>query len=249
MVLGSTTRFIEGATFSMAFNNAALTFIVADVRDVVPGLAAGRGWVVVPRDGLEAALGDGAPPISMVLVRSPSQADAVARAIRETAPAVSVETRAEAMSRLRQTPLAAAITNGFGLASLLAAAFAALALVIGLALTAPQRVRDSARLRTMGASGYQVLGLAAVEQLPPVVVALATGGAFGIVMGWLILPSIDLRAVTGGPRTVEIVTDPGRTAALLAGVLGILLLGVLGAVLADSRRHLGRAMRIGDEVW
>ena len=246
-ILGTTTAFSVGAGFSMAFDGVAHQFIVAGIRDGIPGIASGAAWMVVPQAGLEAALGQQAPPVSMLLVRSPTQASAVATTVRERAPTASVETRAEAMDRLRQAPLAGAITNGFGLAALLAAAFAAAALVIGLAITAPDRARDTARLRTLGISRLQILGLAFIEQLPAVLIALAAGGAFGIAIGRLMLPSIDLTAVTGGERTVEIVTDLTRTAVLLGAVLLVLLVGLLGAVLADSRRQLGRALRVGDE--
>jgi putative ABC transport system permease protein len=244
---GSRNQFAVGARFVLAFNGTGVNFEVVAVRSDIPGLVTGGGWVVVPSSALVAVFGSRAPPPTMVFVRGPGAATAVANAVHARDPNATVETRADALGRLSKTPLAGAVTDGFGLAAILAAAFAALAVILGLALSGPERARDTARLRTMGLAPRQILGLAAVEQLPPVIVALAAGGAFGIALAWLVLPGVDLSVFTGGTVAVPLIVDPMRTAALLGAVFAVVLVGVLLAAAADRSRQLGRALRVGDE--
>ncbi len=244
---GSRNQFAVGARFVLAFNGTGVNFEVAAVRGGIPGLVTGGGWVVVPSSALGAVFGAQAPPPTMVFVRGPGAASAVTSVVHASDPNATIETRADALGTLSRTPLAGAVTNGFGLAAILAAAFAALAVILGLALSSGERARDTARLRTMGLAPGQILGLAAVEQLPPVLVALVTGGAFGIGLAWLVLPGVDLSVFTGGDVAVPLIVDAGRTAALLGIVLATVLVGVLVAAVADRRRQLGQALRIGDE--
>jgi len=244
---GSRNQFAVGARFVLAFSGKGVNFVVAAVRDGIPGLVAGGGWAVVPSSALATVFGAQAPPPTMVFVRGARAANAVTSAVHARDPNATVETRADALGRLSRTPLASAVTDGFGLAAILAAAFAALAVILGLALSGPERARDTARLRTMGLAPGQILGLAAVEQLPPVIVALAAGGAFGIGLAWLVLPGVDLSVFTGGAVAVRLIVDPTRTAVLLGAVFATVLVGVLLAAAADRRRQLGRALRVGEE--
>ena len=246
-VPGSRNQFAVGGTFTLAFNGVGVNFVVAGVRSDIPGLVTGGGWVVVPSSALATVFGDAAPPTTLAFVRGSGAADAVTRAALARDPNATIETRVDALGRLSRTPLAGAVTDGFGLAAALAAAFAALAVILGLALSSGERARDTARLRTMGLAPGQILGLAAVEQLPPVIVALLTGGAFGIGLAWLVLPGVDLSVFTGGDVAVPLIVDAGRTAVLLGIVLATVLVGVAAAAIADRRRQLGRALRIGDE--
>ncbi len=244
---GSRNQFAVGARFVLAFNATGVNFEVVAVRDGIPGLVTGGGWVVVPSSALSAVFGSQAPPPTMAFVRGAGAVEAVTSAVHAGDPNATVETRADALGRLSRTPLAGAVTDGFGLAAILAAAFAALAVILGLALSGPERARDTARLRTMGLAPGQILGLAAVEQLPPVIVALAAGGAFGIGLAWLVLPGVDLSVFTGGTVAVRLIVDPARTAALLGAVFATVLAGVVLAAAADRSRQLGRALRVGDE--
>ncbi len=244
---GSRNQFAVGASFTLAFNAQGVSFRVVAVRDEIPGLVSGGGWVVVPSTALAVRFADHPPVPTVAFIRGPGAAPAVTGAVRAHDPNAEVETRADALGQLSRTPLAGAVTNGFGLAAILAAAFAALAVILGLALSSSERARDTARLRTMGLAPRQILGLAAVEQLPPVLVALAAGGAFGIGLAWLVLPGVDLSVFTGGDVAVPLVVDPGRTAVLLGAVLATVLVGVAIAAVADRRQQLGRALRVGDE--
>jgi putative ABC transport system permease protein len=244
---GSRNRFAVGAAFTLAFNAVGVNFRVVAVAGEIPGLVSDGVWVVVPSSALHARFGDAAPPPTVAFIRGPEAAAPVTAAMQARDPTAAVETRADALGRLSRTPLAGAIVGGFGLAAGAAAAFAALVVILGLALSSPERARDTGRLRTMGLAPPQIVGLAAVEQLPPVTVALLAGGGFGIGLAWLVLPGIDLAVFTGGARSVPLIVDWARTALLLGAVLATVLVGVVLAAIADRRRQLGRALRVGDE--
>ena len=108
---------------------------------------------------------------------------------------------------MRDAPLTAAVTSGFTVALLVAAAYAGLAIVAVVILHAQRRSREVGFLRTLGVTDRQVGLLTVVEHGLPLLLALVIGVALGIGLAWLIEPGLDLAAFSSPDTTVILQVD------------------------------------------
>jgi putative ABC transport system permease protein len=161
------------------------------------------------------------------------------------APRADVETRADIVSRQRESPLVENVFRGFRAAILLAALYAAVAVGLMALIAARSRSRDLALVRTMGASARDAVVLAAVELTPLVVSALALGIALGVVIPHLIAPGLDLTFFTGTSST-SVVIPWLAPVAFAAGLLGLVAATVIVVGARARRAGLDRALRIGE---
>ena len=104
-------------------------------------------------------------------------------------------------------------------------------------LTAGQRARETALLRTVGASNRQVRRLVAVEAGAIAVVAAALGALVAGVTGRLLFALID----SGDLLTPAVRYDAGPASVVLAAA-GVLLVSVLAAAVAARRVTRGTAL-------
>ena len=130
--------------------------------DSFPGLPAGRGFVVVPREWIAAQ----APAARMVpgvaLVRAPVEAaDAIRAELAATEPTLTVRSRAEDAEARRAEPVTGAVRSLILFAVLVTAAYAALGVAAALALAGLARALEVAHLRTLGLTARQSLALQA----------------------------------------------------------------------------------------
>ncbi|MEV6106419.1 hypothetical protein AB0M28_17100 [Streptomyces sp. NPDC051940] len=129
-----------------------------------------------------------------------------------------------------------------------AAAFALLALLLELLLSAPERGRTASYLRTLGL-GARPGALLGLLQLAPMALAAAVGGvALGYALPAALGPALELRALTGGPVEPPLHTDYVLTAALGLGTLALIACAVAVDHVAGRRRGVGSVLRLGDPV-
>ena len=118
---------------------------------------------------------------------------------------------------MHDAPLVAAVGGGFALALVVAATYAAIAVVAVVVLHAQRRSREAAFLRTLGLSGRQVGLLTLVEQGLPLVLALVIGIGLGLALAWIVAPGIDLAAFSAPGATVILQVDWVSIAAVVGG--------------------------------
>src|SRR4029079_13182456 len=96
-----------------------------------------------------------------------------------------VVSRHDRYAAMHDAPMVAAVGGGFALALIVAATYAAIAVVAVVVLHAQRRSREAAFLRTLGLSGRQVGLLTLVEQGLPLVLALVIGIRPGAALAWI----------------------------------------------------------------
>ncbi|MER7922105.1 hypothetical protein ABTY96_03035 [Streptomyces sp. NPDC096057] len=165
-------------------------------------------------------------------------------AARALGPLARIRVRSETLSTLR----ADGLTQGLGMiyttTSILAALSGLLALALELTLTAHERGRTTAFLRTLGL-GAREAGVIHFLQLLPLAVATALGGTLlGLLEPRLLAPTVDLRQFTGGPAQPALRTDYSLTLALVAGVTLLILVAAASETVLARRRRLGAVLRL-----
>ena len=200
-----------------------------------------------PFPSITAASGDAPPGPSVVFARGDaSVAGAIQAATARSADAVVVSRHAE-FATLHDTPLVAAMSGGFLLAVVVAAAYAALAVVTVAALEAQRRSREIAFLRTLGLTDRQVSQLTVIEQGAPVIIALVAGVALGLGLAWLVEPGLDLSAFSGTAVAVGLELDWPRIVVIALGIVAVVAAAVAGSSWVARRLDVGQALRIGED--
>ena len=115
--------------------------------------------------------------------------------------------RHAALAAQRSAPLVGAIGDGFELAVVAAAVYAAMAIVAAVTLDAQRRGRELAYLRTLGLTPGQSVWLTFVEHAPPTLLALGVGIALGLGMAWLLAPGLGLGAFIAPDAVVRLQID------------------------------------------
>ncbi|AXL93218.1 hypothetical protein C4J65_10385 [Streptomyces sp. CB09001] len=220
------------------------TLRIVLVRDRTPAVY-GEDFLVVDRAGLPAAA---TRPNVLLLTGDDLDAGALHRAGGD---AGTVHLRSEERDSYVDSPLQSGAERIYTAAVAAAAGYAALALLLSLASSAPERAALLARLRTMGLTRAQGRRLLVLESLPQALPA-ALGG---ILTGWaavrLLSPGIDLATLavptaTSPAGRAELSADPWSLAVPAVAVL-VLAVGV-AAVQAwwSGRRGAVAELRAGD---
>jgi putative ABC transport system permease protein len=236
------TDWPTGGSFQLPLPNQTVTFLSVGDRRTLPGIPRGTPFAVVSLRALRDAGGEA--PVNRLYV---AQADvgAVRDAVDELAPGAKVSTSAAVAGGIRDAPLVHGVLRGFDWAVVVAALYAAIAVVLLVLIAARSRARDLALVRTMGGGGRDVIVLSLVELGPLVVLGLALGLLLGIAIPHLLEPGLDLAFFTGSGASSIVV--PGGTLLGIAGGL-LVLLGVAALLvgLRARRADLGRVLRVGE---
>jgi putative ABC transport system permease protein len=227
---------VLGRPFTVEIQGQRVELVADERRERVAGMPAGAPVVAVQLSELRAALGERIVEPNRLYVRGGG-----ADELRAAVPGATVLSRKEVQRSLGASPLASGTTDGFRTGTVLGGMLAALTVILAAALTAHVRGRDVAYLRALGLSGRQALGLAALELVPPAVVALAIGIALGLAVPHLIEPGIDLTAFTGAEPMIT--ADLTAVALLAGGFLAVLALAVSAAGASARRAQLGKVLR------
>jgi len=229
-------------SFQVALPSQAVGFLAVGERASLPGIPGGTAFAIVPLDKLEAVVG--ALPPTRLYLRGESAAD-VQGAVDELAPRATVVSRGAIVRSLRASPLVDGVIRGFRAAIVIAALYAAVAVVLMTLLAERTRSRDLALVRTMGGSRRGALALAAVELAPLVAVALTLGIGLGIAVPYLIAPGLDLRSFTGEAHNPVALAWP-ELAAFAAGLLVLVAASVVLTGRRTRRADLDRVLRMGE---
>ncbi|QFX86391.1 FtsX-like permease family protein [Streptomyces sp. SYP-A7193] len=237
-------RFGDRAFRLRLADGGVATLRIVLVRDRTPAVY-GDDFLVVDRAGLPAGA---VPPNVLLLTGDDLDAGALRRAAGD---AGTVHLRSEERDSYVDSPLQSGAERVYTAAVAAGAGYAALALLLSLASTAPERAALLARLRTMGLTRAQGRRLLVLESLPQALPA-ALGG---VLTGWaavrLLSPGIDLTTIamstTASPvGRAELRTDPWSLAVPAVAVL-VLAVGVAAAqAWWSGRRGAVAELRAGD---
>lgn len=225
-----------GGAFDLGFGGQHPTFTAVATLDTFPTIPLDTAaFVVVSRPLLEASLG-GALPTTDAFVRARGVTAAALRAaIAPDLPGVAVDGRVETEAAVRHSPIVDGAATGIVLATLIAATYAAIALVAALALASAARAAETAHLRTLGLSGRQSGGLVVLEFLPAAAIAFVAGAVLGVATFALAEPGLGLDALLGSTLSVPLSVEPVQLVALLAATALLTAVSVaIGATLERS---------------
>jgi putative ABC transport system permease protein len=204
-------------------------------------------FVVAPLASVQAAHGGSAlRPNRAFASGGPEALAGLEAALATTVTADRVVSRHEQFAALHDAPLVGAVGTGFGIALVVAAAYAALTVVAVMALDAQRRARELAYLRTLGLSDRQLVGLTVVEHAPPVVLALAVGVALGFAIVWLLAPGLELAVFIDPAAPVVLRVDGTSVAAVMAMLVVVMVAAVAASSTLARRLGAADALRMGD---
>jgi len=235
----------RGDVFTVEVGIHTLYFTVVDRRESFPGVRPDSAFVIVSLELLQQAQPDAPLTPTVLFVDGPTGIGEQLHAA--SGGSSTVISRYDRYVALRDSPLVAMVTGGFQIALLAAVFYAGLAIIAALTLTASRRSQDLAFLRTLGLSARQALGLTALEQGPPVVLALVPGIALGIWIAVLLATGLGLSAFVGGEGTIPILVN-WREIALVGGSL-VIMVTIAGAASTwlARRAQAVDALRLGGD--
>ena len=169
-----------------------------------------------------------------------------AAAGRDVPLGIGITSRSSLLDDLRDSPIARGLTNSFRLSVALAAIYGGLVVVVALVLTARERSRDLAYLRTLGLDSRQSLGMTLTETVPGVLLACGLGVPLGIAIARLIEPGLDLRAFVGPEAPIAVLVDRPTAIAIAVGLALVSLISVVIFSLLARRIQLGEVLRVGE---
>lgn len=238
----------DGDSFELKVNGRPMTFRVVAKLDDFPGLSVGRPFVVAPLEAIAAASAGTPVQPSVYFVRGPASLDQGLRSSLAATPRASVVvSRHDRFAAMHDAPLVAAVGGGFALAIVVAATYAAVAVVAVVVLHAQRRAREAAFLRTLGLTGRQVGLLTLVEQGLPLILALVIGIGLGLALAWIVAPGIDLAAFSAPGATVILRVDWLAIAAVSAVTGLVVAVAIVVSSWFALRLDVGRTLRIGED--
>ncbi len=222
-----------GEEFQASVEGFILTYRVAEVRDGFAGLPRGRPWVLAPREWFVAQAPEARlVPIWTIVDAPATTPDAMRAAVTAMSPAVETTSEAEEATALRTAPVTQAVRGLILAAALVTAAYAALGVAAALALSGIARTVEVARLRTLGLTGRQAVGLAVAEHGPTTITGFVLGGLLGVALFALLRSALGLAGLVGSPVDVPIVLQPGPLLLIFIGMIAVVAVGLgLGAAL------------------
>lgn len=247
-VIASSRVGSEGYGGRVSYTRPFDIHIVATGTDV-PGVTRGDRWILMDRSVVDDVAGTnaGSHPRT-VLVASSGDVDEVRGSVAGVLPPrTQLKTLADAANDVTAGALGAGLRGAFTVAAVLGGALAAAAVIITMVIAAPSRGRLFSQLRTLGLSSRQARGLATWELAPLAVTAVASGCLLGLAIPWLLLPSVDLAALTGGSSQPGMSVDWTLVGGAVGGFVVVAVLAMSVAVASSRRLRLGTVLRVGDE--
>jgi putative ABC transport system permease protein len=231
-----------GSDVRIQLAGRVLMLHVLEVRASMPGIVPGETFIVAP---LAPFLADPALDLktNVLYARGGPEVEAELATLAEReAVGSAFESRHAWYRDLQARPLIGVVGAGFRLGLVIALAYAALAIVTTLTLTAARRARDVAFLRPLGLSARQAAGVTIVEHGVPVILAIVPGIATGIAVALLLESSLGLEAFIGVGTPYRVQLDwPG-----IVGIGALLGLVVAGAIVVST--WLSQRMRVVDAL-
>jgi putative ABC transport system permease protein len=231
----------------------ALTQGFADTRqlsilgelDVIPTLETAKPAAIVDLPSLQLSeyVRTGAIPAAdgwWLSLRPDADPTAVAEGLATASPPLEVTAvRSEAIQARTSDPFQAGVTGVLGLVAGAALLFAVVGLAISLWYTVSSRQGEFAVARALGLARRQLLGWLAIESGFLIVVGVVGGLVVGVVLAWVVMPSITL-TTEGRPPIPPPVAAIAWDLVVVLVVSGVVAFGL--SVLA-ARRSI-RAVRV-----
>ncbi|WP_454084622.1 FtsX-like permease family protein [Georgenia sp. Marseille-Q6866] len=188
------------------------------------------------------------PRIALVDVADGEDPTAVLERVREVEPVALAQNPAGDASGFLSSPMAGGMNAALTVAVVLSLALVVVAVIMTQLVGAPARARLLAVLRTLGLDRRRARGIVAWELVPLAAVSVLAGGVLGILVPWVVLGRMDLRALTGGEEQPGLVVDPLVVGGVLGGVLLVTALAVLVSTVVSSRADVASELRMGEET-
>ncbi|MGN6273505.1 MAG: FtsX-like permease family protein [Protaetiibacter sp.] len=225
-------------------------------RDEVPiaGVAPDDGpfgrasaWIVTsPATAQQLAVE--ARPRALLVAAAPEDRAQLREALAaKFASAGTVRTVDEVLAQRRGAPAVRALVTGTTIAVAAAAVLTVLAAVLALTAGAAGRARVFGLLRALGARSRAEYPLVLWELLPALIVAVPLGIGCGLLVLPLLAGAGDLRVFTGGGTAPQLAWGLDTAVAVVAALIGVVVLGVLLAASLARRSGAARAVRFIDE--
>lgn len=243
-----------GDIVSVVVTGASVNLSVAAVLDSFPTLDAGTNWIVAGRGSLTAAVGAEVPSVEALapteaFVRAPESAaaDIAATAQYQLPGRLLFTNRYQVEAGLRDSAGFSSAISGMAAASVVVAAYGALAILAALLLAGTERSREAAHLLVLGVNRRQEALLGALEHGPAALLMIVAGIALGIGLFALLLPALGLASLVGGQVDVSVSVGPAQVGLVL--VLVCLVVGAAIAIetVAESIIQPAAALRRGLE--
>jgi len=259
--LAATLHVHAGDSFKLTpqYSSATISYVAGAVINAFPTLfdAGSSGFLIVDIDDYFAAVAASAandsPPVpTEYWLRTRDEA---ARAAAEADPSLKVNTlvsRRELIADLESDPLEAGMIGLLLVGATVAAVLALVGSIVQAALSARQRVRLFAILRTLGMSIPQLVRMLLAEQAMVYCFGLAGGTLLGLLLSQVTLPFLQFSSAQTAPDQVGmppylLAFDP-TGAALFYGML--LVAFVVAPLLAGqfaTSLGLGKTLRLGED--
>ncbi|MCT2590511.1 ABC transporter permease [Streptomyces sp. N2-109] len=199
---------------SVSVPGLELTVHAEVVRQSTPAVR-GADFLVLSRAAVERTRPDTADsalvsPNSLLLSGSSLDSAALRELVPDKGSDLTLNLRTEQRDSYSDSVLQSGAERLYVGAVLAAAGFSALAVLLSLLQTAPERITLLARLRTMGLPRRQGRWLLLIESLPMYVLAAVAGVLTALASVPLLRPGIDLTTLAGTPAAdpVHLATDP-----------------------------------------
>ena len=235
-----------GDTFTIGVAQQSLTFRLVQKQDAFPGHGNGTIFAIVPLDWVRAAVPGQSFVPTVLWLRASNEATApLAAMVGAASEGVRIVSRQDAYAALHDAPLGSAVADFFGVALDVAVLYMAVTLVGAVLMSAAGRTRDLAYLRTLGVSGRQAQALTAVENAPPVLVALVPGVLLGVGVAILVEPGLGLADFVGA-QGVPLFVDWPKLGLVIVILSAVVAVAIGAGTWLSGRARLVNALRIED---
>jgi putative ABC transport system permease protein len=235
-----------GEAFPIAVDGYPFQAKVVGVRRTFPTIDPTSFFAISNRQQLKAIHPEALLGPSVVFVDAPESAEtAIRNAVTAATPIGVVDSRLAFERDFTGSPVTAAIQAGILVAAVIAGLYAAVSVAAALALSGAARAREIARLRTMGLSRRDTLGLSVLEHGPTVVLAAIAGIALGLGVFLLVEPGLGLDGLIGSRVDVPFTVDARQLGAIVVAVLVVAAIGVALATWTQRRGAPIAALRGG----
>ncbi len=224
------------------------TVSIVAIAERFPGVPAGEPFLVVDRSVLQTL--DGAPviPTTVLLVGEELSSDELARRLDDAAPTTVVASRGDVLATLADEPLTVWTDRVFLAILASTLLFAAITAAGAVALTEADRARDLTYLRTLGLRRSQATVITAIEQVPPLLIAVGVGLMTGLGGAHALAPAVDLAIFADQTDALPMVTDRGAVLLIVAAFAAVLVLALAISILVGRRRSEVHMLRLAHDV-
>lgn len=221
--------------------------VVVETRSYLPGLPAGRPFILIDLDHLETVSELPLTPTIGFLRAAEEMGGTLEAQIAEQSSTARLSSRYDLVDELTEDPFIAWAHSTLEVTFWIAISFGVLASVSALALTTRSRRRDLGYLQTLGLDNGQVSAATFIEQLPGVVLGTVAGAGTGIIATLLLEPVIVLTGFTGASTPIGLRVDWGAAATVVISMIAAQSIAIGIFVLVNRRQELSRLLRVGDD--